>query len=208
MAANGRLPASMLAPVAGGRLRKDAALAWNALNVRSRARHGVTLMPLGGMSTYRTYAQQVWLWNNVPHRHDTNWVAVPGTSNHGWGLAVDLASMGMRRILDELGAPFGWAKRWSDAPLEFWHIRYRPGVWVVRGAGPPTLRKGTRHRGYVRKVQRMLRGLHLYAGKVDGAYGLGTRRAIRRFQKAHGLPVDGVVGARTWAALERRSGGR
>jgi peptidoglycan hydrolase-like protein with peptidoglycan-binding domain len=46
---------------------------------------------------------------------------------------------------------------------------------------------------------------------VDRIYGPGTRRAVKRFQRRHGLTADGIVGAGTWQALKRararRSGG-
>lgn len=68
--------------------------------------------------------------------------AVPGTSNHGWGLAVDLAddrdggdfdSMGdavaiSSRSLDWLAVHarrFGWS--WELLPEEPWHVRYVDG---------------------------------------------------------------------------------
>lgn len=38
---------------------------------------------------------------------------------------------------------------------------------------------------------------------VDGKYGPKTRDALRAFQTANRLTVDGVAGVRTWAALER-----
>ena len=74
--------------------------------------------------TYRTYAMQV-LAKQV---FGSN-AATPGTSNHGWALAVDLSSAAQRAAVDQIGAPFGYAKRWSDASWEWWHIRYRSGVW-------------------------------------------------------------------------------
>lgn len=125
MVSNGRLSDSTLAPIYGGRLRKDAAAAWNAMNQESQRRYGVTLRPLGPASSYRTYDQQVSIYKTAR----PGWAANPGTSNHGWGLAVDIATHQMRSIVDEIGAKYGWAKRWSDASWEWWHLKWREGIW-------------------------------------------------------------------------------
>jgi peptidoglycan hydrolase-like protein with peptidoglycan-binding domain len=45
----------------------------------------------------------------------------------------------------------------------------------------------------VKALQRQLSWLGLEPGPVDGRYGPLTTVAVRRFQEAHGLPVDGVV---------------
>ena len=55
-----------------------------------------------------------------------NLAARPGTSNHGWGTTVDVPQPAMRAAIDKHGASYGWSKRWSDAPSEWWHIRYDP----------------------------------------------------------------------------------
>ena len=134
MAENGKLPDAALAPIAGGELERTAAAAWNAMNVESR-RMGLELRPTGSMSSYRTYAQQVYLYD-LYRSGRGNLAAVPGTSNHGWGLAVDLATTQMRAMLDRIGHKYGWAKEWSDAQSEWWHIKYRAGVWSGPDPGP------------------------------------------------------------------------
>jgi hypothetical protein len=114
MSENGRLSASELAPIASGQLRTDCAAAWNAMNVEAR-RLGCELLPNGSKSSYRTYAQQVELWQLYQSGAGAL-AAHPGSSNHGWGLAVDVATMQMRRMIDRIGDAFGWAKWSSDAP--------------------------------------------------------------------------------------------
>ena len=53
-------------------------------------------------------------------------------------------------------------------------------------------------------VQIALRQHGLYRGPIDGVQGPMTVRAIRAFQRQHGLSADGLVGPRTRAALGSR----
>ena len=54
----------------------------------------------------------------------------------------------------------------------------------------------------VQQMQRMLQQAGYYTGQVDGRFGAGTRSAVKAFQRAKGLHVDGAVGSRTYAALQ------
>ena len=132
--ANGRLPDSMLASIAQGQLRADCAAAWNTMNLEAR-RLGVELLPTGSKSSYRSYAQQVELYA-LYRSGRGNLAAVPGTSNHGWGTAVDVATREMRAMVDHIGAKYGWSKQWSDAQSEWWHILYQTGHWSGPDPGP------------------------------------------------------------------------
>jgi murein DD-endopeptidase MepM/ murein hydrolase activator NlpD len=55
----------------------------------------------------------------------------------------------------------------------------------------------------VAALQVTLQARGLYAGTIDGIRGPGTVRAVKRFQRRHGLVADGVVGPHTRRALGR-----
>jgi peptidoglycan hydrolase-like protein with peptidoglycan-binding domain len=65
---------------------------------------------------------------------------------------------------------------------------------VAQAAKVRTLHKGD-HGKHVELLQRAL------GVPADGEFGRRTWRALRRFQRAHGLTVDGVAGPATLAAL-------
>jgi len=51
------------------------------------------------------------------------------------------------------------------------------------------------------QVQRRLASAGFYSGPMDGVMGRGTRRAIRAFERSHGLPVDGTIHRRLLATM-------
>lgn len=55
----------------------------------------------------------------------------------------------------------------------------------------------------VRALQRLLIGEGYNCGGfgADGVFGAGTETSVRAYQGAHGLAVDGIVGAKTWSKL-------
>jgi peptidoglycan hydrolase-like protein with peptidoglycan-binding domain len=52
-------------------------------------------------------------------------------------------------------------------------------------------------------LQKALKALGFYDGKVDGDFGTGTQAAVIAFQEAHNLDQDGVVGTATAEALNQ-----
>jgi peptidoglycan hydrolase-like protein with peptidoglycan-binding domain len=67
-------------------------------------------------------------------------------------------------------------------------------------ASMPTLRRGSRGTA-VSDLQRRLAAARFSPGALDGIFGSQTSAAVRAFQGARGLGVDGVVGPLTWGAL-------
>lgn len=57
------------------------------------------------------------------------------------------------------------------------------------------------HSEDVREMQSKLKSKGYYKGSVDGKFGPETRRAVRKFQEAIGITVDGKPGDRTLTAL-------
>lgn len=140
---NGVVDPKLLAAVAGGKLHHLAAKAWTVM-VAEAGKAGVALKPTSPADTYRPLAVQekafLARYDNTKRdtRHEKwkgkDWwlkpkmagVAVPGTSNHGWGLAVDVAGVNEQRLkwLLANAARFGFS--W-EAQSEPWHVRYVAG---------------------------------------------------------------------------------
>jgi len=66
-----------------------------------------------------------------------------------------------------------------------------------------TLKKGSKG-DEVRELQRLLREGG-YLVQIDGDFGIKTEQAVKMFQKLNHLTSDGIVGAKTWAALGVKS---
>jgi hypothetical protein len=126
-----------------------------------------------------------------------NLAARPGTSNHGLGLAVDVDQW-TRWAIDQVGRQFGFAKDWSDASSEWWHIRWREGIWPPKFGNVSPGDKGIR----VIWVQERLKSKG-YNVQVDGSYGPGTKKAVNQFKSRNDLSPDGFIGDRAWKALAK-----
>lgn len=59
----------------------------------------------------------------------------------------------------------------------------------------------------VRRIQKKLKELGYYKGNVDGIYGVMTQNAVKAFQRAVGIKVDGIAGPQTLLYLSLGGGG-
>jgi len=71
-----------------------------------------------------------------------------------------------------------------------------------------TIRKGAKGPTVVEAQGLLLRaGYSLPKHGADGSFGAETEAAVKAFQQAHGLMADGIVGPKTWAALDLAADG-
>lgn len=241
---NGKIPSEILEPCGMGSftLVGPAARACRAL-VAALAAEGIEAWSTGN---YRSYDQQVNLFlsryvtKQLPGQPTKVWngttywkkpfvamAAVPGTSNHGLGLAVDFAEKRAGKVVSVSKQFVTWminnAHRFgfsAEAQSENWHWRYVAGDNIPQevlnweaGVSPvsPTpdthdctrnvVRRGdTGH--CVRFAQERLLFHGFEPGPADGKFGRKTQDAVKYFQQTNGLKADGVVGPKeTWPAL-------
>lgn len=236
---NGKLPDALLTawPLAQGgtghTLSGAPYRSWVALQWLAKLYRAALLTATSPADTYRSYGQQVAgflarnttkpipttsrrMWNGVWYylKPGNAGIAVPGTSNHGWAMAVDhgiLKGRSVVRPTDWLAwfIPQAVAAGWSwESSSEDWHVRYcmgdqvSPVVAAVERAKGVHLAVGSTGAA-VKLVQTKLGGL-----TVDGQYGPKTAARVKTWQThqttwygGEGLPVDGIIDADDWYVL-------
>lgn len=153
-AMNGLLRPDVLRKIgpSSGQLHRHAATAWNCLKLAAYF-DGISLDHVGA---YRTLAGQTALFKQryslVKQGRDITRKSngqifylrdgfapssSPGASNHGWGLAIDVANASgdrLKWLLAENAEKFGWSWEVKNGPqAEAWHIRYVCGDAPPRG---------------------------------------------------------------------------
>lgn len=141
-----------------------------------------------------------------------------GTGNDPWPqVQLDAGVRGFAAVLKHIGADSVMAAGHKEYALprgrktdpSFDMIAFRQHVEAAMNLSPAALpaavpqtdprramlRKGDQGQS-VRLLQTLLKGL-----TVDGFFGPTTELALRHFQSAHSLKVDGLVGPATWQAL-------
>lgn len=152
---NGEVTSALLCTVRQGSLLVPVAKKWNEMR-RAALRDGVLLTTVSSRSTYRSFEQQAKIFSaryQVGEKdevgavawNDRYWVlksgmaraAVPGTSNHGWGVSVDVQMLrndGVKEWLLNHAVRFGFCWEYASKP---WRLTYYLGdgvapIWSAR----------------------------------------------------------------------------
>ncbi len=165
----------------------------------SSASSGIRMLDRARVGTPRRYTlpDQIWIadWNAREHTGST-YVAAAGWTPH-------------RRVHQfrgdheethggvtlEIDSSFMDVGRGTVAPRPGRHCGVRREFGSYRA-----LHRGDRS-ALVAALQCFLRRQHDTRAAVDGRYGAATARAVRRFQRVHGLSPTGRVNRRTWMVL-------
>jgi len=235
-ASNGKLAPAILSKVkCGGQMWHNAAVAFNVMYDAAKAA-GIKLQNIGD---YRPYEAQLSMFRD---RYDSKdhgknvkrtfegktWYlkpgkspsASPGTSNHGWGLAIDLNVTNPKTAnwLCENGPKYGFYLQGNDPKspeFELWHWQYclgdkmpdgiahvgGPAADVIDESNPEKITVGAKGE-FVKKLQQALKTKGYYAGAVDGDFNQATGEAVKKLKTGHGLKEDMVAGAKVFAILD------
>ena len=182
VSSNGAFDQSNTDPIPGGRLWPEAAVTWNAMRKAALA-SGIQpweFVPAGPNSSARSRPAQSFFWRNQPPP-----AAPPFTSNHGWGIAVDVATRRAAAWILAHGSKFGWS--WDEGRRvgEWWHFRYvgvsRARLMAIRSAVNPLKGLSTRERIH---ASRLL--WHRRRYRIEARTGKGPRfHKHKRHARAH-----------------------
>lgn len=130
---NGKLPNSALKSIPGGRLEISAANSWLDMRAYIYDQTGLLIAPGGSLSSYRDRKIQDHMWAGSPNNPHRTWngnlAAVPYTSNHGWGKAVDEPVYSHQQAIKKYGPKFGWSHAEGARVGENWHFTYVGGSY-------------------------------------------------------------------------------
>lgn len=245
----GQLPDNLLRAIpGGGKLHWLAAQAWLAMVAKAKA-DGIELKPTSAGDTYRDYESQkrgfLSRYTTAPIQgastrtfEGQKWylkkgnapMAAPGSSNHNWGIAVDVHTAGEAKRLKWLIAnvkDFGFS--WEVVPEEPWHLRYVAGDNVpaavaeyVAANGAPAAAAPTKKAAApaadapkddggdlnpgdsgprVVKLQEALKEKGHYQGDANGQFDAVTGEAVKAFKAANDLPADTKAGVKVLELL-------
>lgn len=214
---NGRLPATALAEIKSHKkyyniVRKaqpKAAASFDRLDAAFYKKFGKHIYIT---DSYRSYEEQV----DVKKRKGA-FAATPGTSNHGWGLALDLgsninvATSAEHRWMDANAPAFGWENPWwakdsnpANGQFEPWHWEYDEKKDTKKGLAIIATLNAAVYSEWQRQLGRLA---------DDGVFGAKSATRLRArlnaksgnggFSLKSPLKGDGPLNARDWKAVQK-----
>lgn len=136
-------------------------------------------------------------WSQTPHRGDQIFF---GGSGHT-GIVTFVGSGVIKTIEGNKGDEVRRCSYSTSSPsiIGYGRPQFDLITGTVTAADMPLIKKGSSGEA-VRKLQRLLNAAGASL-EEDGSFGPATDAAVRAYQKAHGLEVDGEVGPMTWGKL-------
>lgn len=241
---NGKLPSSLLKAIGPyGKMHHLASDAWEALRARAK-QDGIELVHVGD---YRSYESQLAMFMDRYVKGDSGdprritrtfqgqrWMlkkgkapsASPGTSNHGWGLAIDAALKVNGKVVSITSHPKGrtphksgvdWLMQHADtfgfswevesgSQAEAWHIRYYAGDNVpqavrdyICGTAPTPPKPAETPVSEDHPAPPKVVVKKPFPGEIR--LGSKNKRAVKEIQTRLGIKVDGDFGPKTEAAV-------
>jgi len=167
--------------------------------------------------------------DNSPYKdrfvHEPKKVTKPGFGKSSWekpaavAFVILFTAVGSLLLLNSFANTTSSTKVW-DSDTD-WSTGVKSNVSVANGSVSLALNATTSTNPYtcpsmpvlqtgskgdcVKRIQWYLNSFINAKLKIDGSFGTNTRYAVRNYQKANGLAVDGVVGPSTWASLEAKA---
>jgi GH25 family lysozyme M1 (1,4-beta-N-acetylmuramidase) len=206
---NGEIPLSAMVQAEPGMyLQADAAATWQRMDAACPYALSIN-------EAYRDLATQQYYWNRyINHLPGWTVAAVPGTSNHGRGMAVDINEYNGSAFdwLRSNAGNFGWSWATGQASGERWHWEY---VGSTGSASAPATINSRLDEARRRVLQGQLgvavdgdfgpistTALQNRIGTIgDGDFGEQSTRALQAFI---GADVDGVWGSQTQSLFEQK----
>ena len=177
------------------------------INTYARANYATWCSPKGSGTIpvkYRVPGAAVFWGSTASEIHHVGYLYKPVVSDNPGGDWYIIEARGvmygvvMTKLYSRKPNYWGWMTKYFD------YEDVSVNTPEVPVNSQPLLRNGSEN-AFVKILQTELIELGYDCGKwgADGDFGDATELAVKKFQEDHGLEVDGIVGEKTWAALDK-----
>ena len=178
----------------------------NTIKYTSGASFKVTNRAAAQAYCKKTYQNAVWLIARLCKKY--GWDPYKAVLTHYEVTTKKLSNtdhVDPQHLWDGLGLGYNLAKLRKDVAAAMGDASFVPSTAVVETKednSKPVLKNGSSG-SYVSDLQTKLNKLGYNCGAVDGVFGTNTEKQVKKFQADYKLEADGIVGEKTWAALDK-----